>query len=152
MMAVETLIEQEERPEDVRAHVTQLIADTRDSGLAQNNRDSLVGSLELLKIESVGAAGRRLAASLGDRTYMDESPSIFTRCYEMRSQLVHGRFPRPAPGDVGSCAVGLECFAGDLLGAALLDVADQAKERGSTRTTLRLERGSEGREAPLPGI
>jgi hypothetical protein len=125
MMAAETLIEQEYRPEDVRAHVSRLITETRSSGLSPDHIESLVASLEGLSIESVGRAGRRLAASLGDRRYMEESAStFFMRCYEMRSQLVHGHFPRPAPGDVGIRAANLEGFVGDLLGVALLDVAD----------------------------
>jgi hypothetical protein len=123
MMPAETLIEQNDRPDDVRAHVERLIEDTRNSQLASDEIESLVGSLEWLKVESVGQAGRRLAATLGDRKYMDESPStFFTHCYVTRSQLVHGRFPRPAAGAVGTRAANLEGFVGDLLGAALLDV------------------------------
>jgi hypothetical protein len=56
---------------------------------------------------------------------MEESAStFFTRCYELRSQLVHGHFPRPASGEVGTRAASLEGFVGDVLGASLLDVAD----------------------------
>lgn len=123
MMAAETLIEQEQRPEEVRAHVARLIDATRESALATDQVESLLTSLEWLKLESIGHAGRRLAGSLGGREYMAEpAPRFFTRCYELRSQLVHGYFPRPEPGEVGTRAASLEGFVGDLIAAALIDV------------------------------
>ena len=125
MMAAEVLIDQEERPEDARAHVARLIAETRASDLPSNQVDSFVGFPEWLRVESVGHAGRRLASSLGKREYMDETPTrFFMRCYEMRSQLIHGHYPRPDFGEVGTRAANLEGFVGDLLGSALLDVED----------------------------
>lgn len=128
MMAVETLVEQQERGEAVANHVNDLIDQTRNAQLPAPEIDSLVGSLDALKKESVGRAGRRLAASVGDRRYMDGQETAlecFTRCYEMRSQLVHGHFPRPEIGDVSVRAAALERFVGDLLGAALLDLPDE---------------------------
>jgi hypothetical protein len=123
MMALETLIEQESRSEPVVAHVARLIEATRAAdNIPQNEREALIGSLRLLEQESVGRAGRRLARSLGEREYMGESPpTFFTRCYELRSSLVHGHYPRPERDEVDGRAAALEGFVGDLLGAPLLD-------------------------------
>ena len=125
MMALETLIEQEPRGETVAAHVARLVAATREADdIPSTERESLIGSLRGLEQESVGQAGRRLADSLGERQYMDEAPRpFFMRCYELRSALVHGHYPRPDPGEVGNRAASLEWFVGDLLGAPLLDTA-----------------------------
>lgn len=128
MMALETLIEQEPRGETVAAHVARLVVATKEADdIPQTERESLIGSLRGLEQESVGQAGRRLAESLGEREYMGEAPrSFFNRCYELRSALVHGHYPRPEAGEVGTRAANLEGFVGDLLGAALLDVATEA--------------------------
>jgi hypothetical protein len=125
LMALETLIEQERRSDLAIAHLERLIATTRDAGdLPQPERDSLIGSLTTLKEESVRQAGRRLARTLGERKYMGESATtFFASCYELRSALVHGHFPRPDPGKVGTRAACLEGFVGDLLGAALIETA-----------------------------
>lgn len=56
---------------------------------------------------------------------MDESPTkFFTRCYDMRSRLVHGLDPRPSRGDVDKRAAELERFTSHLLSIELLDAAD----------------------------
>jgi hypothetical protein len=122
MMALETLIEQEPRSDAVAEHVARLVEATRAADdIPEHERASLVGSLLGLRKESVGQAGRRLAASLGEREYMGESPPVFfTQCYDLRSALVHGHYPRPEPGDVGTRAANLEGFVGDLLGAPLM--------------------------------
>lgn len=122
MMAVETLIEQAERPDRVQAHVEQLIRLTMtDSGLDQGERDSLLGALRRLGRESIGQAGARLAARLGDKKYREmEAPQFFKSCYELRSKLVHGVYPRPTREEVGRAAASLEIFVSDLLGGTTL--------------------------------
>ncbi len=68
-----------------------------------------------------GQAGRRLARTLEPRRYMDLSPSkFFTRCYEMRSALVHGHVPRPTMIEVDLLAANLTVFVGHLLSGELL--------------------------------
>jgi hypothetical protein len=123
MMSLETLIEQESRSAPVATHVARLVAATRDADdIPQLDREAIIGSLRALQQESVGQADRRLARSLGEREYMGESPpTFFARCYELRSSLVHGHYPRPEFGEVGTRAANLEGFVGDLLGAPLLE-------------------------------
>lgn len=116
MMAVETLAHQEQRAAVVVAHIDHLIAATRSSDLAREDRDSLSSTLEELKKESIGRACRRLAKSLGDRTYVDKSPTAFFRsCYDLRSDLVHGRLPRPTFDQINAVAADFERFVSDLL-------------------------------------
>lgn len=120
MMATETLIEQRRRSPAVAAVVGELIATTRRSSLPREETDSIVGSLNWLYTESIGRAGRRLAQSLGERRYAGEGPSqFFTRCYTLRSSLVHGTHPRPERGEVDRRAGALELFVSDLLAGPL---------------------------------
>jgi hypothetical protein len=123
MTSIETLLEPQPRSEHVREHINGLIEATRRSSLPRGEIDSINGSLRWLHRESIGQAGRRLAQSLGDRRYgHDESPApFFQRCYQMRSDLTHGREPRPTWGDVNQLAAPLEVFVGDLLAGALRD-------------------------------
>jgi hypothetical protein len=121
MMAVETLIEPQPRSDEVREHVDALIADTQASDLPDGEIQSIVSSLQWLRDESIGQAGRRLASRLGDRRYVDEQPGrFFTKCYTLRSQLIHGHSPRPTRAEVDSRAAALELFVHDLLSVELL--------------------------------
>ncbi|MBU4213492.1 MAG: hypothetical protein KJ792_02400 [Actinobacteria bacterium] len=120
-MAVETLLVLHPRSADAQAHVQKLIDATAVADLDQSERDSLRGSLKWLREESIGQAGKRLAQTLEPRRYAGMTPhAFFTKCYAMRSQLVHGHVPRPDWSDVGLLAAQLEVFVGHLLSGALL--------------------------------
>lgn len=121
MMALETLLDPQDRSPEVLAHVDTLLAATRRSGLPDNEVNSIVGSLTYMRKESIGQAGRRLVQALGERRYMDERPTqFFTRCYAMRSQLVHGHYPLPTRTEVDRRAASLELFVSHLLSGELL--------------------------------
>lgn len=125
MMSLETLMRPEPRPPVVAELVNDLIFRVEQSGIAENEIASLVGSLKWLHKESIGQAGRRMAQSLGDRRYMDEPASVFfTRCYTMRSQLAHGHMPRPTRDQVSVRGASLELYLSHLLGLELLDQFD----------------------------
>lgn len=116
MMALETLLDPQPRSLKAREHVERLIQLTKESGLPDREVNSLVGSLNWLRNESIQSAGRRLAAKLGDKTYMDQSPTVFfITCYELRGRLVHGSSPRPRRQQVDPIAANLERFVGELL-------------------------------------
>jgi hypothetical protein len=120
MMAVETLIQPAPRSHAVRSQVERLIDLTNEADLPRGERDSLIGSLRLLLGESISRAGRRLAGRLGGRTYEDQTPEkFFTRCYELRSRLVHGHRPRPDFGEVNARCAPLEMFVSELLAGEL---------------------------------
>ncbi|MGX5653783.1 hypothetical protein ACWKWC_03330 [Geodermatophilus nigrescens] len=122
-MALETLIEQVDRPLAVQEELQKLIASVEEAGLPEGDAASLVGGLRALRQESVGQAGRRLSTALADRLYLD-MPALrfFSYCYGLRSKLVHGAHPRPSREEVDLAAAHLERFVGDLLARELLDV------------------------------
>ncbi|MFG1818800.1 hypothetical protein ACGFIF_33900 [Kribbella sp. NPDC049174] len=121
MMAFETLAEQNPRPKEIGDLVDGLIQSLGEADLTESDKQSLKGGLRDLKRESVGQAGRRLAKTLGDRTYIEMSPTeFFNRCYKVRSNLVHGAVPRPSRDEVDNLAATLELFVGDLIAVQLL--------------------------------
>jgi hypothetical protein len=123
MVAVETLIEPQPRAATVAAHIDELVSATKSAPLPPGEIDSITGSLRWLYSESIGQAGRRLAQSLDGRRYGDDEPpdEFFRHCYELRSDLVHGRHPRPTWPEVNRRAAGLEIFVSHLIAGALLD-------------------------------
>jgi len=120
MIAFESLIEVKPRPADVQAHVRSMITATQDSGLLVNEINSIHGSLNWLLDQSISQAGRELAKSLGPREYLNgEAPDkFFTRCYGVRSALVHGHHPIPSPTELGQLAAPLEYMVSELIARA----------------------------------
>lgn len=117
MIAVESLIEPGDRAasqiailEELREHLKSI------EGISADDANAIRGALGLLKDESIGSAGRRLANSLGDRIYLDLSPAkFFTKCYAVRSQLVHGNVERSDSELIRSLIRPLHWFVRDLL-------------------------------------
>lgn len=130
MMAVEAMLELERRPPAIVAHVESLICQTRDLELPadhEHHRQAIATALGFLRDESIRQAGRRLASTLGNRSYGPaETPErFFSACYDVRSRLTHGRQPLPAREEVASRGAALEVFVAHLLSREILDaVAD----------------------------
>jgi hypothetical protein len=125
MMAMEALINRGERSEETRALVDEFIAATKHAGLTEGESQSLRSGLADLKRESIGQAGRRLAATLAPRTYGHEPPGeFFARCYRIRSRLVHGDDDRPDLAEVNALGPHLERLVADLLSGPLLGLPD----------------------------
>ena len=128
MMAVEALLPEVEHQKLVLEHLERLSEITRKSELPDEEQRPLLGRLRNLKYQSIGQLGRQIEKSLSDRTYMGDRPgepesatTFFTRCYKMRSALVHGRYPRPASKAVTVRAEHLKHFVADLLAGELQD-------------------------------
>jgi len=122
MMAVETLIELQARSSEAQALVGTFLDLTQKSGLPSKEIASIVGALRWLRNESINQAGRGLASTLTGKTYGDESPEVFfSRCYDLRSRLVHGVAPRPTTTEVGLRAANLEHFVSSLISRSLPD-------------------------------
>lgn len=127
MMAMEALIERRGRNHDARGLIDEFITQTKNAGLDARESQSLVSALADLKRESIGQAGRRLAATLAPRTYADEPPDqFFGRCYSIRSRLVHGDDDRPELEEVSTLCPHLQRLVADLLSGPL--VVDAAAE------------------------
>ncbi len=125
VMAVEALLEPADREAGSREHVRRLIEETQRSGLAESERESLVGSLRWLLQDSIGRTGTQLATRLlGTNTYANISPGSFFRyCYDLRSQLVHNGAIADDTVRLGTVAVELERFVADLLDASIQPVS-----------------------------
>jgi hypothetical protein len=127
MMAVEAMLECERRPPVILAHVENVIEATRKLELPADeeiHRKALLSALDYQRDESIGHAGRRLARTLGDRTYgLGQTPEkFFSSCYEIRCRLVHPSPHRLPPRDeVDMRAASLQVFVADLLSREILD-------------------------------
>lgn len=153
MMAVETLIDPKPRAGAVIGHVQRLIAITAQAEISAQEKDSITKSLGWLLRQSIGQAGRDLAATLGDRRYLDKSATkFFTDCYSVRSALAHGHLDRPHPTDVDRYAAHLEVFVSDLLARPLLDQLPRFQLEGPGRalwdTAVTAARGVALRQNP----
>lgn len=116
MSALETMIATPPRPTASIRHVEHLIALTDSSGLPTAEIASMRGTLNWLKRESIGQAGKKLAATLAGRTYDGKTPEAFFRdAYSTRSKLLHGDPPIPTRREVDRCAAAMEVFVADLL-------------------------------------
>jgi hypothetical protein len=116
MAALETMIKPRPRSGESMEHVSSLMALTRKSSLPKREKDSLVGSLKWLYQDSINQAGRRLASTLEPREYMGERPAVFfSRCYDIRSGLLHGHDPLPSTSDIVSRVPHLREFIADLI-------------------------------------
>ena len=116
MMALESLILQEDRPAVVQAHVHALMQQTQNTDLPEDVRSSLLGSLKALRQESIGQAGRRTVSALGARRYDDLDPvAFFNKCYRVRSDMVHGNVGRPSRQQVDRWAATLEVLVSQLI-------------------------------------
>jgi hypothetical protein len=123
--AIEALLEPSPRSSAAASHVESMIAATSNSEiLSSGEKDSLLGSLNWLRNESINKTGRKLAVdNLKDRTYMDKvAPSFFSYCYNLRSRLVHGTPPIPSQHEIGSVVAPLVEFVSDILSGELREV------------------------------
>jgi len=125
MSSLEALIVQRPRSEEVRTFVRTLTATIEAAdGIDATERNALKQGVGQLQRESIGQAGRRLVSeSLDGRIYEGMTPSdFFSRCYQLRSRLVHGDLPFPTREDVSAVVAKLEVMLSDLLSTDLLDV------------------------------
>lgn len=117
IMAIEALIEPKQRSDESLAHVDSLIKQTKNANIPDQEKNSIVGSLEWLRLESINQAGKRIVSErLGNRMYIEMTATkFFTHCYGVRSNLVHGNLPIPTFEEIGALAATLEVFVSELL-------------------------------------
>jgi hypothetical protein len=88
---VEALLTPASRPACAQALVDRLVATVEEASIENSIKASMAGSLEWLRQQSIGQAGRELANSLlSGKTYSNQSAgAFFQSCYEHRSNIVH---------------------------------------------------------------
>jgi hypothetical protein len=119
--AVEALLKPLKRSDDVEALVKGFKDKTQQSIADKSTRASLIGSLEWLKYQSIGQAGRELSQQLLPNESFDgrASADFFNRCYDLRSQILHYGAISGGREDIWHLANVMEEFVNKLLLAAL---------------------------------
>ena len=125
--AVEALLEPLKRSDKVEALVEELQATTQKSKIDEPTRESMIGSLERLRHQSIRQAGRTLAGRLIPNELFDgqSSADFFTRCYDLRSQILHRGKIEDELVDMLDLANMTEGFVAELLLAALNSAPQQ---------------------------
>jgi len=122
IMAVEVLIDLEPRSLEAINLVESFISEVKTSKpLEDSEKNSLVGSLNFLRYESIRQGARRLIKNnLYDKEYDGlQASKFFLRCYDLRSAVVHGGQPYPSESEVGHAAAVLETLVANLLSSCL---------------------------------
>lgn len=121
MTALECLIERQSRSVEVRAHVEVMLKETKDADLPEPERQRLVSALGGLKLESITAAGARLADSVERQEYLGTAnAAFFKRAYDMRSRLVHGADGTSTWRDIDAEADLLQRFVARLIAERII--------------------------------
>jgi len=119
--AVEALLKPLKRPDEVEALVKELKATTEKSKIDKPTRESIIGSLDRLRHQSIGQAGRMLTRRLIPNELFNEYKSVdfFTRSYDLRSKILHRGTIEDDLVDIWHLANVMESFVARLLLAAL---------------------------------
>jgi len=122
IMAVEVLIDQIPRPIESIEYVESFINSIKNSNnLSDPEKNSLIGSLNNLRFESIRQGSRKLIDSkLPDNKYNGlKASKFFLDCYDLRSHIVHGSQPFPSEREVDHAAAVLEILVANLLSSCL---------------------------------
>jgi hypothetical protein len=115
--AVEALLDPQPRPAAAQQIVTKMIQIVEDGELDEGQRAAMIASLQRLKRESIGQAGRALAGRLlGGQVYDGKTPArFFSLCYGLRSSILHSaKLPVEITDFLGLCTTA-HAFVCDLL-------------------------------------
>jgi hypothetical protein len=115
--AVEGLLDPQPRPAAAQHMVARMIQIVEEEELDEGHRAAMLGSLQRLKRESIGQAGRALAERLlGGKVYEGQTPAqFFSLCYGLRSSILHsGKVPAEITDFLSVCATA-HAFVCDLL-------------------------------------
>lgn len=119
--AIEVLLEQRNRPQDILDAIDKLIAEVAADWSDGDVKRRMADILHQSKEESITRIGSTYVASTLKGTYDGSAPAKFFKLvYGMRSGLVHGekpKKPRPTIDQVGKIAAELVRFVLDLLDA-----------------------------------
>ncbi len=118
--AIESISENKARSAEAVKHVERLIELTEDSGLPEPEINSLLGSLNWLRQESISRTGRDFVERfLGVEQYEGKvAKKFFQACYNVRSDLVHSGKPSDDTVDFRTLVAELDRLVADLLVAS----------------------------------
>jgi hypothetical protein len=98
-------------------NIEQMVIDSRlDTPIKQ----SMLGTIQWLRKQSISQTGRDMAQSLlGNKEYLQmNAEQFFSHCYNIRSQIVHTGTPKDIGIDLLELANSCQAFTGDLLQAS----------------------------------
>jgi hypothetical protein len=127
--AIEALLDPPKRSAEVQALVTEFVDTTnQQSMIDEPTKASIIGSLDNVRCQSIGQAGRTLACRLLPDQYFvfpdqysekKSSADFFKDCYDMRSRILHDGKISDASVDIVQLANNMESFVHHLLIAVL---------------------------------
>lgn len=117
VLAAESILSPEERSSDVKEIVDDLKSVTRSSNLKEQEKNSILGTLNWLYKDSISQSLRKMAQLyLKNKTYGElPSDKFIKKCYEARSRLVHSGRVAEKKHDIGKLAANLEVYMKDIL-------------------------------------
>lgn len=112
VLAVEALLQPEDRPKNVRLLVDLLKKQTNCCNITDADKKSIIGSLNWLYKDSISKSLKKMANNyLSDSEYGGMSASKFiSKCYDARSQLVHTGEVSDKKQNIGFLAANLELY------------------------------------------
>jgi hypothetical protein len=120
--AVETIMEYKQRSAEVLEHVDHLVEVTKSSGLPRFEIDSILGSQNWLRQDSISKAGSTFVEELlGAKEYGGKIVKyFFQHCYNIRSVLMHNGRLSDQTISLGHLANWLDELVADLLVASAM--------------------------------
>ena len=117
ILAAEALLEPEDRHEKIKSLVDELKTLTRASELSEEDKSSIIGTINWLYKDSISKSLTKMAnAHLQGKQYDNlEASKFISKCYEARSKLVHTGSVEESRYSIGSLAANLEVYLMDML-------------------------------------
>lgn len=117
ILAAEALLAPDERSDKVKLLVDKLRKNAESSDISDEEKKSILGSLNWLYKDSISQSLRKMATThLADREYGRLPANKFiATCYDARSKLVHTGGVDESKFDIGSLAANLEVYLTQML-------------------------------------
>lgn len=117
VLAVEALLQPEERPKNVQLLVDSLKEQTNSSNISDADRKSIVGSLNWLYKDSISKSLKKMADKHLSGSEYGGMPArkFISKCYDARSQLVHTGAVTDQKISIGFLAANLELYVTHML-------------------------------------
>lgn len=117
IQAAETLVKPSERCDRTRQLVDSFIEHTNSSEINEEDKISILGSLNWLRYDSISQCLQKSAIeNLQNREYSGMASEVFIKkCYDARSRLLHSGSINESKYDIGALSSSLRIYLRDLL-------------------------------------